>query len=55
MARLFLLPLLLAIGWTLFLIWQRIPLKQGLKGYYWIIGVGSALAGFLTLMMWLTH
>lgn len=55
MARMFLIPLLLAIGWTLLLLWFRIPLRQGLKGYYWIIGLGGAMATFFSLMIWLTH
>ncbi|WP_193004605.1 hypothetical protein [Aeromonas simiae] len=55
MARMFLIPLILAIGWSLFLMWFRIPFRQGLKGFYWIIGLGSAMAGFFSLMIWLTH
>ena len=55
MTRLFLLPLLLALGWLLFLLWWRIPLRQGLKGFCWIIGLGGGLALLLSLMMWLTR
>ncbi|MGY3903130.1 hypothetical protein ACW5XF_11755 [Aeromonas lusitana] len=55
MARMFLIPLLLALGWWAFLVYFRIPLKQGAKGFYWIIGLGGGLAAFLSLMMVLTH
>ncbi|HHQ4631940.1 hypothetical protein [Aeromonas hydrophila] len=55
MARMFLIPLLLALGWWAFLFYFRIPLKQGAKGFYWIIGIGCGLAAFLSLMMVLTH
>ncbi|MFC3913109.1 hypothetical protein ACFOSS_06455 [Pseudaeromonas sharmana] len=55
MTRLFLIPLLLALAWLLFLLWWRIPLRQGLKGFYWIIGLGGGLASLLSLMIWLTH
>ena len=55
MARMFLIPLLLALGWWAFLLYFRIPLKQGAKGFYWIIGIGGGLAAFLSLMMVLTH
>ncbi|BEU02502.1 hypothetical protein OAG1_13020 [Agarivorans sp. OAG1] len=55
MVRFFLLPLLLTILWTLFLFHYGLSFKQGLKGYYWIIGISSALIGFFSLMIWLTH
>lgn len=55
MARLFLLPLLPALLWTLFLVYNRIPVKQGARGFYWIIGLGWGLAAFLTLMIWVTR
>jgi hypothetical protein len=43
MTRLFLLPLLLALLWFLFLQYNRIPVKQGAKGFYWIIGLMMVL------------
>ena len=55
MARMFLIPLLLALGWWAFLLYFRIPLKQGAKGFYWIIGLGGGLAALLSLLMWLTR
>ncbi len=55
MTRLFLLPLLLSLGWLGFLLYFQIPLKQGLTGFYWIIGLGGGLVTFLSLMLWLTR
>jgi hypothetical protein len=55
MARLFLLPFLLALGWTLWLVYFRIPLYQGRKGFYWIIGVSGVLVAFFSLMLFITH
>ena len=55
MTRLFLLPLLLSLCLLIFLLWMRIPLRQGVKGFYWIIGIGGGLAAFFSLMMVLTH
>ncbi len=55
MARLFLLPFLLALGWTLYLVYFCIPLYQGRKGFYWIIGVSGVLVAFFSLMLFITH
>lgn len=55
MARLFLLPFLLALGWTIYLSYYRISLYQGRKGYYWIIAGTGMMAIFFGLMLWITH
>ena len=55
MARLFLLPFLLALGWTLWLAYYHIPLSQGRKGFYWIIGGTAVMVVFFTLMLWITR
>ncbi|MGL4933734.1 MAG: hypothetical protein ACRC4P_10570 [Aeromonas sp.] len=55
MTRMFLIPLLLALGWWALLLYFRIPLKRGAKGFYWIIGLGGSIAAFLSLMIALTH
>ncbi|GAA3547322.1 hypothetical protein GCM10022394_29240 [Zobellella aerophila] len=54
MTRLFLLPLIPALLWYLFLLYNQIPIKQGARVFYWIIGLGWGLAGFLSLMMLIT-
>ncbi len=55
MTRLFLLPLIPALLWFFFLLYHRIPIKKGAKGFYWIMGLGWGLAAFLSLMMVLTR
>lgn len=55
MSRLFLLPLVLALLWWLYLFYFRIPWQQGRQGFYWIIGLSGGLVLFLSLMIWLTH
>jgi hypothetical protein len=51
MARLFLLPFLLALGWAMYLAYYRIPLYQGRQVFYWIIGGTALLVGFFSMMM----
>ncbi|MGR7922473.1 hypothetical protein [Zobellella denitrificans] len=55
MTRLFLLPLIPALFWYLFLLYNRIPIQQGARVFYWIIGLGWGLAAFLSLMIYLTR
>ena len=55
MARLFLLPFLLALGWTIYLLYYRISLYQGRKGYYWIIAGSGVMVIFFGLMLWITQ
>ncbi|MCT8126984.1 hypothetical protein H1D31_13320 [Alishewanella sp. BS5-314] len=45
---LFLLPILMCLGWYLFLRHYQIPLKQGLKGFSYIIAFNAVLG----LMLW---
>ncbi|MGO1617437.1 MAG: hypothetical protein ACTHY5_05875 [Oceanisphaera sp.] len=55
MSRLFLLPLLPALCWYVFLRYYQIPIKQGARVFYWIIGLGWGLAAFLSLMILVTR
>ena len=55
MARMFLLPLILSLVWWAFLHYNGLSIKQGAKGFYWIIGLSSFLAAFFTLMIYLTR
>ncbi|GLP96820.1 hypothetical protein [Paraferrimonas sedimenticola] len=55
MTRLFLIPLIICIGWTLFLLANGWSIEQGKKGYFIIIGASTAIIGFLSLMLWLTQ
>ncbi|MFN3709888.1 MAG: hypothetical protein ACK4GU_00460 [Alishewanella aestuarii] len=45
---LFLLPILMCLGWYLFLRHYQIPLKQGVKGFSYIIAFNAVLG----LMLW---
>jgi hypothetical protein len=54
MARLFLLPIVLCLFWTLFLHLTGVPLKQGKKGYIYIIAISGTLILSLGFLLWLT-
>lgn len=55
MGRFFLLPLLACLGWYLYLYYRGYPLRQGLRGFIWILAVSTALTAIFTVLMWLTH
>ncbi len=54
MARLFLLPILLCLLWSLFLYLNGVPLKQGKKGFIYIIVISAAVILSLGALLWLT-
>ncbi|MCA1897166.1 hypothetical protein [Shewanella putrefaciens] len=54
MTKLFLFPLILCLLWTLFLQANGIPLKQGKRGFIYIIAISSSLILILMLLLWLT-
>ncbi|CAG9000528.1 MAG: hypothetical protein CENE_02527 [Candidatus Celerinatantimonas neptuna] len=54
MARLFLIPLILAFGWIVLGIIFKLPVETIIKGFYGIGGLGLAIIGFLIIMMILT-
>lgn len=51
---LFLLPILLCLGWIYFLRSNGVSLKQGKKGFIYILVFSSFVLGFFVLMMYLT-
>ena len=51
MTRLFLLPLLVCLGWWLFLHYNGLSLKQGAKGFYAIFTFFGVFGLFLTIVM----
>ncbi|QSX36222.1 hypothetical protein [Shewanella sedimentimangrovi] len=55
MTRLFLLPLLLCLLWSMFLYFRRIPLAEGKQGYVYILSGSGILIALLSLLLWLTH
>ncbi|MCE9686573.1 hypothetical protein LZP73_10185 [Shewanella sp. AS16] len=54
MAKLFLLPLLLCLLWTLFLRINGVPLKQGSKGFGYILGISAVIWLMFAALLWLT-
>ncbi|MCF2862412.1 MULTISPECIES: hypothetical protein [Pseudoalteromonas] len=52
---LFILPILLCLLWWLFLHYNRIPLKQGRKGFVYIVAFSTLVLGFFTLMLFVTN
>ncbi|NMH65799.1 hypothetical protein [Shewanella salipaludis] len=54
MAKLFLLPLLLCLLWTLFLRINGVSLKQGSKGFGYILGISAIIWLMFAVLLWLT-
>lgn len=54
MTKLFILPILLSLAWALFLNYNGIPLKQGKKGFLYIIGISLTIFLALAFLLWLT-
>lgn len=54
MAKLFFLPLLLSLAWALFLNYNGVPLKQGRKGFLYIVGISLTVIFALGFLLWLT-
>lgn len=52
---LFLIPLVLCIIWFLYLRANGYTMKQGKKGFVYILAFSAAIAGFYTLLMLLTN
>ncbi len=55
MGRFFLLPLLASLGWYLYLYYRGYSLRQGLRGFIWILVVSTMLAAIFAGLMWLTR
>ncbi|ASJ97468.1 MULTISPECIES: hypothetical protein [Shewanella] len=54
MARMFLLPIILSLFWALFLYLNGVPLRQGKKGFIYIIAISATLMLSLGFLLWLT-
>ena len=52
---LFLLPIVLCLGWWWFLRVNDIPLKKGRKGFIYITIFSLFLLGFFTFMVYVTN
>lgn len=51
---LFLIPLVLSLGWLLYLQLNGYTVRQGLKGFGYIAIFSAVIAVFYTVLMWLT-
>ncbi len=51
----FLIPLLMGSLWWWFLQSKGYTLKQGLKGFYYIIAFNLVIISFFVLMLYITH
>lgn len=54
MAKVFLLPILLCLLWTIFLHFNGVPIKQGKKGFVYIIAICATVILSLGLLLWVT-
>lgn len=52
---LFLLPIVMCAIWWWYLNDRGYSLKQGLKGFGYILAFNAIIIGFFTLMIYLTH
>ncbi len=52
---LFLVPLLMCLGWYMFLRHYGYSLRQGLKGFIVIISFNLVIALSLSIIIWLSH
>lgn len=51
----FLLPIVLCFLWFIFLKQNNLDLKQGKKGFLYILGFSGFILGFFTLMIFVTN
>ncbi|WP_024612651.1 hypothetical protein [Pseudoalteromonas sp. TB64] len=52
---LFLLPIVLCLGWYFFLRKNDVPIKQGKKGFMYILAFSVFVLGFFVLIMQITE
>ncbi|MBH0055903.1 hypothetical protein I6F65_02925 [Pseudoalteromonas sp. SWXJZ94C] len=52
---LFLLPIVLCLGWYFFLRKNGVPIKQGKKGFMYILAFSVFVLGFFVLIMQITE
>jgi hypothetical protein len=51
----FLLPIVLCLLWFFFLKQNNLSVKQGKKGFLYILGFSGFILGFFTLMIFVTN
>ncbi|NYR13392.1 hypothetical protein HC000_13065 [Pseudoalteromonas sp. MIP2626] len=52
---LFLLPIILCLGWCFFLRHHGVPIKKGKRGFVYILAFSAFVLGFFILMMQITE
>ncbi|GEB72403.1 MULTISPECIES: hypothetical protein [Pseudoalteromonas] len=52
---LFLLPIVLCLGWYFFLRQNGVPIKQGKKGFMYILGFSAFVLAFFIFIMQITE
>ncbi|WP_033017574.1 hypothetical protein [Pseudoalteromonas sp. BSi20652] len=52
---LFLFPIVLCLGWYLFLRYNNVPIKEGKKGFMYILAFSAFVLGFFVLIMQITE
>jgi hypothetical protein len=51
----FLLPIIMCAIWTWYLDAHNYSLKQGIKGFAYILAFNTILIGFFVMMIYITH
>lgn len=51
----FLIPIIMCAIWTWYLGVHNYSLKQGIKGFIYILAFNSILIGFFVMMIYITH
>jgi hypothetical protein len=51
----FLLPIIMCAIWTWYLSAHNYSLKQGIKGFTYILAFNAILIGFFVMMIYITH
>jgi len=54
MSRFMLFPFVLCLAWWLFLILNDLSLKQGKKGFYWILAICAFIGLFFAVIIQVT-
>ena len=55
MSRFLMIPLFLILAWWVFLSLNGLSLKQGKKGFYWILIICAMVALFFAVVIQVTH
>ncbi|MBE0362877.1 hypothetical protein PULV_a0466 [Pseudoalteromonas ulvae UL12] len=51
----FLLPIILCLAWYFFLKANNVTMKEGRKGFFYILAFSAILLGFFSMMIYITQ